>query len=313
MWERRLTGLAIAVVAMAAAAIPLAQSVINAQQDADDLPRLGETAAEYQTRLSRTQGERAAQREPQTPIPAPPSTATADRPAVEAQTPIPAPPSTATADRPAVEAQTPIPAPPPTATTDRPAVEAQTPIPVPRPTATTDRATVEAQTPIPAPAAASPTPTTGRTAVEAQTPIPAPRPTATTERTVVEAQTPIPAPAAASPTATTGRTAVAPAAEQNVKPSDQGDADEIVVLLKRGQDLMRHGDLVAARLVLRHAAEAKNAEAALTLGSTYDPVILRELRVYGFSADVSMARTWYEKAKELGSPEAARRLDNLGR
>jgi hypothetical protein len=269
MWERRLTGLAIAILAIAAGAIPLAQSVINAQQDADDLPRLGETAADYQARLSRTQGERAAQREPQTPIPAPPPTAAADRPAVEAQTPIPAP----------------------------------------RPTATTDRTAVQAQTPIPAPGPA----TSGRATVEAQTPIPAPRPTATTDRTTVEAQTPIPAPAAASPTPTTGRTAVAPAAEQNVKPSDQGDAEETVGLLKRGQELMRHGDLAAARLVLRHAAEAKNAEAALTLGSTYDPVTLRELRVYGFSADVGMARTWYEKAKELGSPEAARRLDNLGR
>jgi hypothetical protein len=187
------------------------------------------------------------------------------------------------------DAQTPIPAPPPAATTDRIAVEAPTPNPDPRPTATT-----------------------GRTAVETQTPIPAPRPTATTDRTTVEAQTPSPPPAAASPTATTSRTAVAPASEQNVTPSDQRDADESVVLLKRGQELMRHGDLPAARLVLRHAAAAKNAEAALMLGSTYDPVTLRELRVYGFSADVGMARTWYEKAKELGSPEAAQRLDKLG-
>jgi hypothetical protein len=211
------------------------------------------------------------------------------------------------------DAQTPIPAPAvasPTATTDRTAMEAQTPIPAPTPTATTERTVVEAQTPIPAP---TPTATTERTVVEAQTPIPAPTPTATTERTVVEAQTPIPVPGAASPTATTSRTAVAPASEQNVTPSDQRDADEIVVLLKRGQELMRHGDLAAARLVLRHAADAKNAEAALTLGATYDPVTLRELRVYGVSADVGTARTWYEKAKELGSPEAARRLEILAR
>jgi hypothetical protein len=264
MWGRRLTGLAIAVVAIAAASIPIAQSVINAQQGPDDLPRLGETAAEYQARLSRTQGERAA--------PAAPPTAAADQPAVEAQTPIPA----AAAASPSATGPT--------------AVDAQTPIPAPRPTATTER-----------------------TAGEAKTPIPAPRPTATTGRTVVEAQTPIPAPATASPTTATGRTAVAPSSEQNVTPSDQRDVDETVVLLKRGQDLMRHGDLAAARLVLRHAADAKNAEAALTLGSTYDPVTLRELRVYGFSADVGMARSWYEKAKELGSPEAARRLDNLPR
>jgi TPR repeat protein len=103
------------------------------------------------------------------------------------------------------------------------------------------------------------------------------------------------------------RTGVAP--EPNVAPSH----DEIVVLLKRGQELMRNGDLAAARLVLRHAAEAKSADAALMLGGTYDPVILRDLRVYEFSADVGMARTWYEKAKELGSPEAARRLDILAR
>jgi hypothetical protein len=153
----------------------------------------------------------------------------------------------------------------------------------------------------------------------------------------LEWQAPIPAPTAVSPTVTTDRTAVAPVSE-HVVPSGQRDADEqtverdrtavapprepnvapspvaeIVVLLKRGQELMRNGDLAAARLVLRHAAEAKSAEAALTLGATYDPVILRELRVYGFPADVGMARTWYEKAKELGSPEAARRLDILAR
>jgi hypothetical protein len=144
-------------------------------------------------------------------------------------------------------------------------------------------------------------------------------------RIKLEWQEQIPAPAAASPMVTTDRTvsehvapsgqrdadepAVAPPRELNVAPSP----DEIVVLLKRGQELMRNGDLAAARLVLQHAAEAKSAEAALMLGGTYDPVILRELKVYGFSADVGMARTWYEKAKELGSPEAARRLDILAR
>jgi hypothetical protein len=83
--------------------------------------------------------------------------------------------------------------------------------------------------------------------------------------------------------------------------------------MKQGEQFMAAGDVVTARLVLRHAADANNAEAALMLGATYDPVILRELRVYGFSADVGMVRTWYERAKELGSPEAARRLDILAR
>jgi len=77
--------------------------------------------------------------------------------------------------------------------------------------------------------------------------------------------------------------------------------------------LIRNGDLAAARVVLRRAAEAKSAEAALTLGKTYDPVVLRELKFHGVAPDVAMARSWYEKAKELGSPEAPRRLEILAR
>jgi TPR repeat protein len=60
----------------------------------------------------------------------------------------------------------------------------------------------------------------------------------------------------------------------------QLDGEEIIVLLKRGKDLISTGDLTAARLVLRKAADANNAEAALALGATYDPFVLRELKVY---------------------------------
>jgi TPR repeat protein len=61
----------------------------------------------------------------------------------------------------------------------------------------------------------------------------------------------------------------------------------------------------------RRAAESKNAEAALMLAATYDPVVLRALKVYGAAADVAMARTWYEKAKEFGSEEAPHLLETL--
>jgi TPR repeat protein len=113
------------------------------------------------------------------------------------------------------------------------------------------------------------------------------------------------------PTVETHRIAIAPPGEQNVAPSRQLDADEITALLKHGENLIRNGDLAAARLVLQRAAEAKSAEAALTLAATYDPVILRELRVYGFASDVEMARSWYEKAKEFGSAAASQRLEIL--
>ena len=89
------------------------------------------------------------------------------------------------------------------------------------------------------------------------------------------------------------------------------DREEIAVLLKRGKDLIANGDLAAARLVLRRAADTNDAEAALALGATYDPLVLRALRVYGFKADPVMARDWYEKASELGSAAAPRRLEML--
>ena len=89
------------------------------------------------------------------------------------------------------------------------------------------------------------------------------------------------------------------------------DQEEIAVLLKRGKDLIANGDLAAARLVLRRAADANDAEAALALGATYDPLVLRALKVYGFKADPVMARVWYEKARELGSAAAPRRLEML--
>ena len=93
----------------------------------------------------------------------------------------------------------------------------------------------------------------------------------------------------------------------------QLDPEEIAVLLKRGKDLIAHGDIAAARVTLKRAAEANDAEAALALASTYDPFVLRELKVYGFSADAAMARAWYEKAKDLGSAVAPRRLEMLAR
>ena len=91
----------------------------------------------------------------------------------------------------------------------------------------------------------------------------------------------------------------------------QLDAQEIVLLLKRGKDLIAAGDIAAARIVLRKAAEANDAEAALGLAATYDPIVLRELKVYGFMPDAAMARVWYEKATALGSLAAPRRLEML--
>jgi TPR repeat protein len=89
------------------------------------------------------------------------------------------------------------------------------------------------------------------------------------------------------------------------------DPNEIASLLRRGDALIASGDIAAARLVLRRAADAGDAHAAMTLAETYDPAILEKLGVHGLVPDVAMARDWYEKAKKFGAAEAPQRLETL--
>jgi hypothetical protein len=89
------------------------------------------------------------------------------------------------------------------------------------------------------------------------------------------------------------------------------DRSEIAALVARGAKYFASGDIAAARLVLRPAALAGDSGAALALGETYDPVILKRLGVIGFAGDLAEARDWYRKAAELGSADAPQRLDQL--
>jgi hypothetical protein len=87
--------------------------------------------------------------------------------------------------------------------------------------------------------------------------------------------------------------------------------DQITALLKDGQELAAQGNFRFARLVFEQAAEAKSAAAALALARTYDPLLERPAVRPDAPPDLVMARTWYEKAKDLGSTEAAQRLTQL--
>jgi hypothetical protein len=89
------------------------------------------------------------------------------------------------------------------------------------------------------------------------------------------------------------------------------DPDAIASILKRADALIASGDVAAARLVLRRAADAGDAHAAMTLAETYDPAFLGKLGVHGFVPDPAMARNWYEKARAFGSAEAPQRLETL--
>jgi TPR repeat protein len=90
------------------------------------------------------------------------------------------------------------------------------------------------------------------------------------------------------------------------------DSEEIDVLIKRGKDLLADGDVAAARLLFRRAAEAGSDEGAFTLGTTFDPVALRRLGAIGAAPDLAQARQWYRRAAELGSSAAKQQLAGLG-
>jgi hypothetical protein len=53
------------------------------------------------------------------------------------------------------------------------------------------------------------------------------------------------------------------------------DDSEIAMLIKRGNSLLKDGDFTAARLLFERGADAGSAEAALALGSAYDPLVIK--------------------------------------
>jgi hypothetical protein len=86
------------------------------------------------------------------------------------------------------------------------------------------------------------------------------------------------------------------------------DSDELAALLKRAKGLLAIGDITAARLLLERAADAQEPEAALMLAGTYDPQVLGSQDMRSVTPDPAAARLWYQKAAQLGSADAKRRL-----
>jgi hypothetical protein len=85
----------------------------------------------------------------------------------------------------------------------------------------------------------------------------------------------------------------------------------VKLLIEQGKQFFDVGDLIAARILFLRAANAGDAAAAVAMGATCDPVVLADRGVLGPAADLDKARRWYERAKEMGSPEGPRRLEML--
>lgn len=99
--------------------------------------------------------------------------------------------------------------------------------------------------------------------------------------------------------------------QQDDRPTQHLDEAEIATLVKRGKDFLNDGDLASARLLLRRAADGGSSEGAFALATTYDPRVLQRLGPIGATPNIAKAREWYQRAVDLGSTTASRRLASL--
>ena len=88
-------------------------------------------------------------------------------------------------------------------------------------------------------------------------------------------------------------------------------AAEIARLLSRGDWLFATGDVASARRLYERAADAGEAQAAMKLGETFDPVFLDHSHLRGLHGDPGTAVFWYRRARDLGDTGVASRLDRL--
>ena len=111
----------------------------------------------------------------------------------------------------------------------------------------------------------------------------------------------------------------APLVEQNATPPAAREetaslplsAELTEALIERGNELLRSGDIVAARLAFERAAAGGNTTAVTGVAKTYDPIFLAQSGVRGLRGDPARAALWYGRAAAAGGREAQERLKRL--
>ena len=97
-----------------------------------------------------------------------------------------------------------------------------------------------------------------------------------------------------------------PPTDVMAEPRTDGDRQ-----IELGERQLAQGNIAAAREYFLRAAENGSPRGALLLAQTYDGDMLARLRVVGVKPNPIEARRWYQRALELGAPEAAERLRRL--
>lgn len=90
--------------------------------------------------------------------------------------------------------------------------------------------------------------------------------------------------------------------------SDPPSRAQVAAYMNKARELVRSGNIAAARGLLERAAEGDDSDALFALAETYDPAVLGRWGARGIRADLDMARRLYGRASEKGMRLAGERL-----
>jgi len=148
-----------------------------------------------------------------------------------------------------------------------------------------------------------------------QIPLPAKRDTSAAVRSEATAPVVVADPANAQTRAAHSDQQAAAPTDTPLRPAPSSEINDaaVVVLREQAAAMVQAGDIPSARLILRRAYEHGDPLAAMILGETYDPLVLRRqnARTASFYANVDEARKWYGRAADLGSADATQRMKEL--
>jgi TPR repeat protein len=96
-----------------------------------------------------------------------------------------------------------------------------------------------------------------------------------------------------------------------VRPQASLSTAAIDRLMLRGDEVMRTGDPVAARLFYELAAANGSATAATAVGRTWDPLEHQRMGIQGTLASAQRAAEWYRKGVAGGDATAETQLRAL--
>lgn len=114
-----------------------------------------------------------------------------------------------------------------------------------------------------------------------------------------------PAPSPLEPSPGPAALAVSAMAASSATPEPAAmSTPEVTALIARARDLLDHGNINGARLVLERASLGRDGRALMALAETYDPSRLATWGARGVKGDVAKARELYREAGERGIAEA---------